>query len=60
MMQTQQQIQQCIKDCQNVMSELQSLANQSSETKLKSTLTESAHHIDMCIRECEFAAQQAP
>ena len=31
-----QKIQQCIKDCQNAMSEIQSLANQATETKLKS------------------------
>lgn len=55
-----QKIQQCIKDCQTAMSEIQSLANQANETKLKSTLTESAHHLDMCMRECEFAAKQAP
>jgi chaperonin cofactor prefoldin len=55
-----QQIQQCIKECQNVMSELETLANKASETKMKSTLSESAHHLDMCIRECEFAARQAP
>lgn len=55
-----QKIQQCIKECQNVMSEIQSLANQATETNLKSTLTESAHHLDMCMRQCEFAAKQAP
>jgi hypothetical protein len=55
-----QQLQQCIKDCQTVMSDLQSMAGKSNETKLKSTLVESAHHLDMCIKECEFAVKQAP
>jgi BMFP domain-containing protein YqiC len=55
-----QKIQQCIKDCQSAMSEIQSLSSQATDTKLKSTLEESAHHLDMCMRECEFAAKQAP
>ncbi|MBS4022516.1 MAG: hypothetical protein KGZ79_08845 [Dethiobacter sp.] len=55
-----QQLQQCIKDCQNVVSELQSMAKKSNDEKLKSTLDESAHHLDMCVRECEFASKQAP
>jgi hypothetical protein len=54
------QIQQCIKECQTVMSEIQSLANQASDTRLKSTLMESAHRLDMCMRECEYASKQAP
>lgn len=55
-----QKIQQCIQDCQNAMNQIQSLANQAADTKLKSTLMESAHHLDMCMRECEFASKQAP
>lgn len=55
-----QQLEKCMQDCQNVVNELQSLANQANETKLKSTLDESAHHLDMCLRECEYASKQAP
>jgi len=55
-----QQLQQCIKDCQNVMNELQSLAGKAGDMKLKSTLMESAHHLHMCVHECEFASKQMP
>ncbi|MBS4032184.1 MAG: hypothetical protein KGZ63_12300 [Clostridiales bacterium] len=55
-----QKLQKCMQDCQNIVNELQSLANQANETKLKSTLDESAHHLDMCLRECEYASKQAP
>ena len=53
------QIRQCIDECQRTMRDLQSYANNSHENMMKSTLTESAHHLDICIRECEFAAKQA-
>lgn len=54
-----QQLQQCISDCQNIMSKLQSMAGTSQDIKLRSTLDESAHHLDMCVRECEYASKQA-
>ncbi|MCG0277309.1 MAG: hypothetical protein L5656_02060 [Thermanaeromonas sp.] len=46
-----------IQDCQRVASELRSLAGQASGVA-RSTLNESVHHLEMCIKECEFAAQQ--
>ena len=52
------QIRQCIDDCHKTMVDLQSFANKSQDTMLRSTLIESAHHIDICIRECEFADKQ--
>jgi len=55
-----QQIQQCISDCREVISELQSLANKTDDKMLKSSLMESAHHLDMCVRECDFAFKQSP
>lgn len=55
-----QKIQQCISDCQQVINELQSLATKANNERVKSTLEESAHHLDMCVRECDFAAKQAP
>ena len=53
------QIRQCIDECHRTIGDLQSYANKSQDNMLKSTLTESAHHLDICIRECEFAAKQA-
>ncbi len=55
-----QQIQQCIQDCQQVINQLQFISNQVQDRALKSTVTESAHHLEMCIKECEFAWKQAP
>ncbi|MBZ4688505.1 MAG: hypothetical protein PWQ96_1349 [Clostridia bacterium] len=55
-----QKIQQCISDCQQVINDLQSLADSTTETKLKSTLNESAHHLEMCVHECQFALKQTP
>lgn len=57
-MPTHQQIIQCIQDCHQVASQLRSLANQAPSPQVRDQLTESAHHVDMCIRECEFAAQR--
>lgn len=55
-----EQLHQCINDCQKVVKDLQSLASDASDKRLKSTLDESAHHLEMCIHECEFASKQAP
>lgn len=60
MNQQQQQLQQCIQDCQDTLNKLQSFTNKTQDVRLKSTLTESAHHLDMCVRECQFATKQVP
>jgi hypothetical protein len=54
----QQNIQQCIQTCHQQANELRSLANQAPETSLRNMLTEGAHHIEMCIRECEFCVER--
>lgn len=60
MMNQKQQLQQCISDCQQTVKELHSLADESKDVKLKSCLSESAHHLDMCLHECDYASKQAP
>lgn len=60
MSQHQQRLQQCISDCRQVISELQSLSGKTQDTRLRSTLNESAHHLEMCVHECEYALKQAP
>lgn len=57
---SQQKLQKCIQDCRQVMTDLQSLSNSSQGAALKSTLQESAHHLEMCVHECEFATKAAP
>ncbi len=55
-----QKIKQCIQDCQQTVSRLQSISGSAGDKAVKSTLEESAHHLEMCIKECEFAFKQAP
>lgn len=52
-----QELHMFIQDCQRMVNELRSLAGQASGMA-RSTLNESVHHLEMCIKECEFAAQQ--
>ncbi|SMB98047.1 hypothetical protein SAMN00808754_2095 [Thermanaeromonas toyohensis ToBE] len=52
-----QDLQMFIQDCQKMANQLRSLAGQASGVA-RSTLNESVHHLEMCIKECEFAAQQ--
>lgn len=54
----QQGVQQCIQACHQQANELRSLANQSQETSLRNVLTDGAHHIEMCIRQCEFCIER--
>jgi len=42
-----QQLQECI----------QNITQKANQTELKSTLKESAHHLEMCIHECDFATK---
>lgn len=55
-----EQLQQCIKDCHETKNQLQQMAQKATDKKLKSTLNETVHHIDMCLHECHYAAEQAP
>lgn len=51
------QIQDCIQHCNQVSNQLRSLANQSQDSTLRNMLTESANHMEMCIKKCEFSSQ---
>lgn len=52
------QIQQCIQQCQQVANQIRSLANQAPSPQVRDQLQESAHHVDMCVAECNFAVQR--
>lgn len=54
-----QQIDQCIRDCQNTMNRLRSLSNQATNPQVRDMLDESVHHLEMCVNECRFASQRA-
>lgn len=53
-----QQIQGCIQQCMSTANQLRGLANQAPDTSIRDTLTEGAHHVELCIKECEFASQR--
>lgn len=55
-----QQLQQCIQDCNEVVKQLQNLTQKANDVELKSTLKESAHHIEMGVYECKYASQATP
>lgn len=55
-------IQQCIQKCQQTAGQLRSLANQETNPMVKMMLNEGAHHLDLCLVECQYSLQelQAP
>lgn len=57
-MPNQQQIQQVIQQAQRLANDLRSLANQSTDRVSRDSLTEGAHHLEMCVRECEHTSQR--
>lgn len=59
-MSNQQLIKDCIKSCQDVIGKFESMSQDTNDQRLKSTLEESRHHLEMCMYECEWAGQEAP
>ena len=53
-----QEIQQCIQMCQDTSGKLRNMANTESDTTAKTKLTEGAHHLDLCIQECQYSMDQ--
>ena len=58
-MSAQQDIQQCIQQCQQTTTQLRNMSNTESDMNAKMALSEAAHHLDLCITECQFAVQNA-
>lgn len=58
-MPAQQDIQQCIQQCQQAASQLRNMASAETDMNAKMALAEGAHHLDLCITECQFAVQNA-
>lgn len=57
-MATSSDIQQCIQKCQQTAQQLTSMADQTNNNQVKSMLKEGAHHLDLCIEECQFSLQE--
>jgi len=53
-----QQVQQCIQQCQQTANQLRSMANTEPNQQVKTMLNEGAHHLDLCITECQYSVQQ--
>jgi len=51
-------IQQCIQACQQTAGKLRSMAQAEPNPQVKTKLTEAAHHLDLCIAECQYSVQQ--
>lgn len=50
-------IQQCIQKCKQSAQQLENMANQATDMQVKSKLKEAAHHLDLCIEECQFSLE---
>lgn len=53
-----QQVQQCIQQCQQIAGQLRSMAGMEQNQKMKTMLNEGAHHLDLCITECNYSVQE--
>lgn len=51
-------VQQCIQQCQNTAQQIRNMANQETNNHAKMLLTEAAHHLDLCLVECQFSLQE--
>lgn len=53
-----QQVQQCVQQCQQTASQLRSMASMEQNQQMKTMLNEGAHHLDLCITECNYSVQE--
>jgi len=54
-----QQVQQCIQQCMQTRDKLNSMAGSETSRQVKMMLHEAAHHLNLCIEECNFTVQHA-
>jgi len=54
-----QQIQQCIQQCQQISQQLSTMSTAETNPQVKMKLEEAAHHLKLCIEECNFTVQHA-
>lgn len=57
-MSNKQAIMQCAQTCTQAANNLRSTANGINNTGLRDMLTQGAHHLDLCIEECQYTLQQ--
>lgn len=51
-------INKCIQDCTDTANKLRQMANSESNMQVKTALNEGAHHLDLCVTECQYSVQQ--
>ena len=51
-------VKECIQDCQNTANQLRTMSNSESNQQVKTALNEAAHHLDLCVTECQYSLQQ--
>lgn len=51
-------VQQCIQQCQQTAGQLRSMAQPEPNPQVKTMLNEAAHHLDLCVVECQYSVQQ--
>lgn len=51
-------IQNCINQCQQVEAQLRSIAQAEPHPQHKKMLDEGAHHLRLCLEECQWSLQQ--
>lgn len=56
-MQNKQSVQQCIQTCTQAANDLRSTANGINNAAVRDMLTQGAHHVELCIRQCESVMQ---
>mgnify|MGYP000569082477 CR=1 FL=1 len=49
-------IQECIQHCRSVINDLHSLAQNVGDPQTADMLREGAHHLSLCLQECDFVA----
>jgi hypothetical protein len=52
-----QQINQCVQTCTQAANSLRGAANALPDPGVRDMLTQGAHHIELCIRQCQSATQ---
>lgn len=52
-----QAIKHCVDMCTGVANNLRSTANNIADPAIRDMLTQGAHHIEHCIRQCDLAAK---
>lgn len=54
-----QQVQQCVQQCMQVRDRINSMAGAETNPQVKMMLQEGAHHLSLCLEECNFVVQQS-